>query len=85
MKYKVYVNSNSGYRVYEGVESRRKEDIICDFGRMEAGEYIEVYNSKGRLVYALEYDMETKSYYRPAFVGDDGYILEYNIRTRRYE
>lgn len=85
MEYKVYVSSNNGYRVYEGVKSRRKQDIIRDICRFEGGEYIEVYDSKGRLVYALRYNMETRYYYRPNIVVSDGYTLQYNTRTRRYE
>lgn len=86
MKYSVKICSNSGYRCYKDVESRKKEDLIRDFGRFEWNEIITVFDSRWRLVYCLMYDRVAHRYFRPKWIDDgDGGFLEYNERTRRYE
>ena len=86
MVYKVTVNSNSCYREYEGVKNRTKNYIINNIARYEGGEVIHVYDSKGRCVYCLKYDIEKRTYYRPLWVSDDeGNLIYYNTTKRRYE
>ena len=61
--YNVRVYSNSGYREYDGFETRRKSDIINAVGRYEDRETIDVIKSKtGKIVYRLVYFCEKHRY-----------------------